>query len=152
IYPNQIDPIQFGGKTFTPPRGRCWSFRSRRLGNDISPMERLLNAGRLCAAANALDGKRYLADFPYRMLSNWWDGLGGAPEPLYVVQTNPEVVRRCIHMTTDPGDLVLDPTCGSGTTAYVAEQWGRRWITIDVSRIPLALTRQRLLTATFLWY
>src|SRR5262249_1540970 len=113
---------------------------------------RLLNAGRLCAAANALDGKRYLADFPYRMLSNWWDGLGGAPEPLYVVQTNTEVVRRCIHMTTDPGDLVLDPTCGSGTTAYVAEQWGRRWITIDVSRIPLALTRQRLLTATFLWY
>src|SRR5205823_243044 len=68
------------------------------------------------------------------------------------VQTPNKVVARCMLMTTDPGDLVLDPTCGSGTTAYVAEQWGRRWITIDVSRVPLALTRQRLLTATFPWY
>ena len=70
----------------------------------------------------------------------------------YVVQTNTEVIQRCILMTTDPGDLVLDPTCGSGTTAYVAEQWGRRWITIDTSRVPLALARQRLLTATFPYY
>jgi adenine-specific DNA-methyltransferase len=71
---------------------------------------------------------------------------------VYVVQTNTKIVERCLLMTTDPGDLVLDPTCGSGTTAYVAEQWGRRWITVDVSRVPLALTRQRLLSATFTWY
>ena len=73
-------------------------------------------------------------------------------EKLYVVQTATRVIQRCILMTTDPGDLVLDPTCGSGTTAYVAEQWGRRWITIDTSRVPLALARQRLLTATFPYY
>ena len=77
---------------------------------------------------------------------------GFADPKLYVVQTTPTVIQRCLLMTTDPGDLVLDPTCGSGTTAKVAEQWGRRWITIDVSRVPLALTRQRLLTATYPWY
>ena len=71
---------------------------------------------------------------------------------MYVVQTLPKVIQRCMLMTTDPGDLVLDPTCGSGTTAYIAEQWGRRWITIDTSRVPLALARQRLLTATFPYY
>src|SRR5580692_12924452 len=86
------------------------------------------------------------------MVSNWWDALGGASNPIYVVQTNTEIVKRCILMTTQPGDLVFDPTCGGGTTAYVAEQWGRRWITIDTSRVPLALTRQRLLTATFPYY
>ncbi|MFH0812510.1 MAG: site-specific DNA-methyltransferase [Pseudomonadota bacterium] len=80
----------------------------------------------------------------------WSDTMGGAD--LYVVQTTPKVAQRCLLMTTDPGDLVLDPTCGSGTTAYVAEQWGRRWITIDTSRVPLALARQRLLTATFPYY
>src|SRR5947209_15319404 len=77
---------------------------------------------------------------------------GFSQEKLYVVQTVPSVIERCMLMTTAPGDLVFDPTCGSGTAAYVAEQWGRRWITIDVSRVPLALTRQRLLTATFPWY
>jgi adenine-specific DNA-methyltransferase len=84
----------------------------------------------------------------------WTDTRWGfeAAQKLYVVQTNTKVVQRCLLMTTDPGDLVLDPTCGSGTTAYVAEQWGRRWITIDTSRVPLALARQRLLTATFPWY
>src|SRR5206468_9480742 len=75
----------------------------------------------------------------------------GAPKT-YVVQTTPRVIERCILLTTDPGDLVVDPTCGSGTTAYCAEQWGRRWITVDTSRVPLALARQRLLTATFPWY
>ena len=96
--------------------------------------------------------KSYLDDFGYVPLSNWWDGLGGASDPIYVVQTNAEIIRRCMLMTTDPGDLIIDPTCGSGTTAYVAEQWGRRWITIDTSRVPLALARQRLLTATFPYY
>jgi adenine-specific DNA-methyltransferase len=115
-------------------------------------MDRLAAAGRLIATEGQLRFKSYLDDFGYVSLSNWWDNLGGAPNPIYVVQTNPEIVQRCMLMTTRPGDLVLDPTCGSGTTAYVAEQWGRRWIAIDTSRVPLALTRQRLLTATFPYY
>jgi adenine-specific DNA-methyltransferase len=96
--------------------------------------------------------KRFATDFGYTEVTNWWDEFGGATNPIYVVQTNVEVVKRCILLTTDPGDLVFDPTCGSGTTAYVAEQWGRRWITVDTSRVPMALARQRLLTATFPWY
>ncbi len=93
--------------------------------------------------------------FPYIESTNIWTDTamsGFAETKLYVVQTDTKVIKRCILMTTDPGDLVLDPTCGSGTTAYVAEQWGRRWITVDVSRVPLALARQRLLTATFPYY
>src|SRR5271156_3550023 len=85
-------------------------------------------------------------------MSNWWDGLGGAPNQVYVVQTNVELVKRCILMTTDPGDLVLDATCGSGTTAYVAEQWGRRWITVDTSRVALALARARIMGARYPYY
>ena len=85
-------------------------------------------------------------------MSNWWDGLGGAQNQVYVVQTNVELVKRCILMATDPGDLVLDPTCGSGTTAYVAEQWGRRWITIDTSRVALALARARVMAARYPYY
>jgi adenine-specific DNA-methyltransferase len=104
---------------------------------------------------NSLRYKRYLNDFPVFPLSNVWTdtGVSGfADKKVYVVQTNPSVIARCLLMSTDPGDLVLDPTCGSGTTAYIAEHWGRRWITIDTSRVPLALARQRLLTATFPWY
>src|SRR5262249_25982077 len=95
------------------------------------------------------------SDFPVFAVTNFWDDtrISGFSDPkTYVVQTGTKVIERCILMTTDPGDLVIDPTCGSGTTAYCAEQWGRRWITIDTSRVPLALTRQRLLTATFPWY
>ncbi|MBI3980183.1 MAG: site-specific DNA-methyltransferase [Chloroflexi bacterium] len=91
-------------------------------------------------------------DWPYVARSNMWDDLHGEQEMVYAVQTNRKVVERCVLMTTDPGDLVLDPTCGSGTTAYVAEQWGRRWITCDTSRVALALARQCILTATFPYY
>jgi adenine-specific DNA-methyltransferase len=115
-------------------------------------MHQLREAGRLYATGDSLDGKRYLDDFPFKERTNWWDGLGGAADPIYVVQTNEEVVQRCILMTTDPGDLVLDPTCGSGTTAHVAEQWGRRWITSDTSRIALNIAKTRLMTATYPWY
>jgi len=99
--------------------------------------------------------KRYIDDFSARSITNVWDdtSTGSFTEAkIYAVQTGTKVIDRCIQMTTDPGDLVLDPTCGSGTTAYVAEQWGRRWITIDTSRVPLALARQRLLTATYKYY
>ena len=118
-------------------------------------LDRLSTAGRLAAMGKTLRYIRYLKDFPFFPINQLWDttGISGyASEKLYVVQTSPSVVERCILMTTMPGDLVLDPTCGGGTTAYCAEQWGRRWITIDTSRVPLALARQRLLTSTFDWY
>ncbi len=151
--PNQMDALNVDGVSFTPPNGRCWSFRSKKSeGDDLSPMESLGIAGRLVAGKTALDGKRYLDDFPYKTISNWWDGLGGASRPVYVVQTNERIVERCLLMTTEPGDLVLDPTCGSGTTAVVGERWGRRWITCDTSRVAIALARQRLMTSSFDYY
>jgi len=107
------------------------------------------------ATTNSIQFRSFIGDLPISITHNLWtDTISGSfnEEKLYVVQTNPKVVERCLLMTTDPGDLVLDPTCGSGTTAYVAEQWGRRWITCDTSRVPLALARQRLLTATFDYY
>jgi adenine-specific DNA-methyltransferase len=118
-------------------------------------MSRLAAANRIMLVGNTLRYKRYLSDYPVYELDNIWNDTarsGFSRKKQYVVETSTKVVERCLHMTTDPGDLVLDPTCGSGTTAYVAEQWGRRWITCDTSRVPLALARQRLLTATFRWY
>jgi adenine-specific DNA-methyltransferase len=149
---NQMAPVVFNGKSYLPPRDRCWSHTSKSQGQALTGMERVAVSGRLMASSTSLDFKRYLDDFPYKTISNWWDGLGGAANPIYVVQTNERVLERLILMTTDPGDLVLDPTCGSGTTAYVAEQWGRRWITIDTSRIALALARTRLMSARYPWY
>jgi adenine-specific DNA-methyltransferase len=149
---NQSLPFEFRGKTYSPPRGSCWKTTVQTDDGSEPGMTRLAEAARLLAGEGQLRFKRYLDDFGYIPLSNWWDALGGASEPLYVVQTNTEILQRCILMTTDPGDLVLDPTCGSGTTAFVAERWGRRWITCDASRVPLALARQRLLTATFDYY
>ncbi|MBP8198166.1 MAG: site-specific DNA-methyltransferase, partial [Chromatiaceae bacterium] len=122
---------------------------------DARGLANLAKNRRMIWVGNTLRYVRYLDDFPVYPLSNKWDDTGTsgfAAHKEYVVQTNPIVIQRCMLMTTDPGDLVLDPTCGGGTTAYVAEQWGRRWITCDTSRVPLALTRQRLLTATFPWY
>jgi adenine-specific DNA-methyltransferase len=117
-------------------------------------MRRLIDAGRVVSTGKVLGYKRYEDDFGFMPHTNVWDDtvLGTFTQKLYVVQTSPAAVERCVLMTSDPGDLVLDPTCGSGTTAYVAEQWGRRWITIDTSRVPLALARQRLLTSTFPYY
>ena len=89
---------------------------------------------------------------PFKNISNWWDGFRGALDQVYIVQTNERLVERCILMATDPGDLVLDPTCGAGTTAYVAEKWGRRWITIDTSRVALALARARLMGAKYPYF
>jgi adenine-specific DNA-methyltransferase len=149
---NQMDPIVIDGKSYSPPRGRCWSHTSRSQNGELPGMERVKLAGRLIASGKSVDFKRYLDDFAYKSVSNWWDRLGGASKPIYVVQTNVEIIRRCILMTTDPGDLVLDPTCGSGSTPYVAEQWGRRWIAIDTSRVALALTRSRLMGAMYPYY
>lgn len=96
--------------------------------------------------------KQYLSDFSFTKFDNCWSDQPAAETRNYVVQTADKFVQRCMLMTTEPGDLILDPTCGSGTSAYVAEQWGRRWITIDTSRVPLALARQRLLTSSYSWY
>jgi adenine-specific DNA-methyltransferase len=142
-----LKAYEFDGQTFTPGTG---TFRT-----DAAGMKRLESARRLMAVGKTLTFVRYLDDFAYRPRNDIWDDTrqsGFADAKLYVVQTGNRVIERCLLMTTDPGDLVLDPTCGSGTTAYVAEQWGRRWITIDTSRVPLALARQRLLTATFPYY
>jgi adenine-specific DNA-methyltransferase len=149
---NQMDPVPLHGRSFSPPKGRCWSHTSRSADGRLSGMAKVALADRLVANGGSLDFKRYLDDFPLKFMSNWWDGLGGAADPIYVVQTNPEIIKRCLLMTTDPGDLVLDPTCGSGTTAYVAEQWGRRWITIDTSRVALALARTRLMASRYPYY
>jgi adenine-specific DNA-methyltransferase len=140
-------PFEHKGKTFIPRGGKSW--RTNEPGMNV-----LDSKNRLFVLGSKLYFKLYHSDFPYTSLLNTWtDTVAGYAETkLYVVQTHPKVIRRCMLMCTDPGDLVLDPTCGSGTTAYVAEQWGRRWITIDTSRVPLALARQRLLTATFPWY
>jgi adenine-specific DNA-methyltransferase len=141
-------PIEFNGKKYDIGNNKHW--KTHRGG-----LETLSKVGRLFAVGNTLTFKRYEKDFPFAPFNNMWDDTVRstfAASKLYVVQTNTKVIDRCILMTTSPGDLVLDPTCGSGTTAYVAEQWGRRWITIDTSRVPLALARQRLLTATFPYY
>ena len=139
---------QYEGKSFTPSDSRGWS--TTREG-----LDRLSQLGRLVSEGTNLNYKRYAGDFPVVKIANSWADMSGGAlvhQKTYVVQTAEKVIQRCIQMTTDPGDLVFDPTCGSGTTAVVAEQWGRRWITTDVSRVPLALARQRLLTATYPYY
>ena len=144
-----VFPVTVDGKTVTPIKG---GWKTNREG-----MDRLIAARRVYAGSGkSLGYIRYLDDFPAAPLANCWsDTLGQGQfggDKLYVVQTATKVVERCLLMATDPGDLVVDPTCGSGTTACVAEQWGRRWITIDTSRVALALARQRLMAALFPWY
>jgi len=143
--PNMTIDYAFEGQTFHPGPNKHWR-------TDKEGLNRLASAGRIVKAGNTLRYKQFLDDFAWTEVATIWTDTGRDPENYYVVQTPSNVIERCVLMTTDPGDLVLDPTCGSGTTAYVAEQWGRRWITIDTSRVPLALARQRLLTATFDYY
>ena len=142
---NQDFDFEFEGKTYPPPKRNCWK-------TDRAGMEKLAAAKRLFPSGETLRYVLFHQDYPVGRVTNLWADTAGADDQLYVVQTNTEVVKRCMLMTTDPGDLVLDPTCGSGTTAYVAEQWGRRWVSCDTSRVPMALARQRMLTATYPWY
>jgi len=139
--------FNFEGKTFTP-KGRYWS-------TSASGLNKLRAVGRLAAVGDTLRYKRYFDDFPVVVLNSSWNDTGTGTQTedrVYVVQTSTKVIERCLLMATDPGDLVLDPTCGSGTTAYVAEQWGRRWITCDTRRVSLALARTRLMAAKFSYY
>jgi adenine-specific DNA-methyltransferase len=137
-------PVRFQGKNWLPSGG-FW--KTSELG-----FSRLIKAGRIGAGTKTLQYRRYLDDFPAYEISNVWTDVAGTPDKVYVVQTAPAVIQRCVLMATDPGDLVLDPTCGSGTTAMVAEQWGRRWVTIDTSRVALALARARLMGARYPYY
>jgi adenine-specific DNA-methyltransferase len=139
--------VEVDGSTYVPGKG---GWKTNRDG-----MHRLAVADRLIGVGKTLQYVRYIDDFPAFPINNLWEDTvtSGFGDPkLYVVQTNTKVVERCILMTTDPGDLVLDPTCGSGTTAYVAEHWGRRWITTDTSRVALTLARTRLMAAKFPYY
>lgn len=137
--------IELDGKRYPPPGRKSWS-------TNPAGVERLKAAGRIFVLGKDPYFKQYQTDFPHSQLENCWTDKPAARAKNYVVETAEKFVTRCMLMTTDPGDLVFDPTCGSGTTAFVAEQWGRRWITTDTSRVPLALARQRLLTATFDYY
>lgn len=141
-------PFVFNGRSYLPPASSHWK-------TTPDGMQKLVMANRFMALGNSLRYKRYVDDFPSFPINNIWMDAGTsgfADKKTYVVQTNPKVIERCQLMTTDPGDLVLDPTCGSATTAFVAEQWGRRWITIDTSRVALALARTRLMSAKFPYY
>lgn len=137
--------VCIGGETFLPRHGKHWK---------TSPdgIARLNERGRIQKLGTTIWYKRYVDDFPVIPMNDRWESLQIGVELSYVVQTSPMVIQRCMLMTTDPGDLVLDITCGSGTTAYVAEQWGRRWITCDTSRVAITLAKQRLMTATFDYY
>ncbi len=137
--------VRFDGRPFTPTMKERWK-------TNEEGMKRLLAARRVGAAGNTLSYVRFIDDFPAFAITNSWEdtGVAGFGDPkTYVVQTNAKVVERCLLMTTDPGDLVLDPTCGSGTTAVVAERWGRRWIAIDTSRVAVTLARSRLMAARY---
>jgi adenine-specific DNA-methyltransferase len=155
---NQSHILEYQGRFFDPglAKGNCWKHTAVDTTiagkTEYSGMRRLAFADRLHIGKEQIGLVRYLGDFGLQPISNWWDGFGGAPDQVYVVQTNERIIERCLLLATDPGDLVLDPTCGSGTTAYVAEQWGRRWITIDTSRVALALARARIMGARYPFY
>jgi adenine-specific DNA-methyltransferase len=138
--------MYFEGGTFYPGR-RWWGFPEEST-------KQIIKAGRIRRQGKSVASLRYWNDYAVAELSNLWvdTASGSGMDKVFVVQTNVEVVKRCVLMATDPGDLVLDPTCGSGTTAYVAEQWGRRWITIDTSRVALALARARIMGARYPYY
>ena len=149
---NQSLPFRFAGREFHPGEGSCWKTTVRTDDGSTPGMDRLAAAERLWVGKKQIRFKAYRSDFGFKRLTNFWTGLGGPKDPIYVVQTNSRIVERLILMTSDPGDLVMDSTCGSGTTAFAAEQCGRRWITIDTSRVALALAKHRLMTAQYDYY
>jgi len=140
--------FEFQGRCYHPGVNRHWK-------TTLEGLQKLVWANRLFASRNSLRQKRLPTDFPWSELNNiWTDTIMGSfhEDKRYVVQTSPKVIQRCVLISTDPGDLVLDPTGGSGTTAYVSEQWGRRWITVDTSRVALTITRTRLMSARYPYY
>ena len=141
-------PVEFQQKSYVPPANSHWKVT-------VDGLKRVMKASRVQSTKASIQFRSFIEDFPISITNNiWTDTITGSfnDDKVYVVQTNPDVIKRCMLMTTDPGDLVLDPTCGSGTTATVAEQWGRRWITIDTSRVALALARARIMGARYPFY
>jgi adenine-specific DNA-methyltransferase len=147
LTPSCVYPIEYKGEVFYPTANSSWK-------TNKSGTLRLIEKNRLTKNGNSINYVRFAEDFPINPITNFWpDGASGVGmDKRYVVQTNEKIIQRCLLMSTDPGDLVLDPTCGSGTTAFVAEQFGRRWITVDTSRIALNIAKTRLMTATFPYY
>jgi DNA methylase N-4/N-6 domain protein len=144
--PERKFSISLDGTCFTPKEGYVWRGK-------YDQIQRLIEKNRLIKTNEGYEYKFYISDFPAIEITNLWeDTAGKVPNMIYAVQTNEKIIQRCMLITTDPGDLVLDITCGSGTTAFVAEQWGRRWITCDTSRVAIAIAKQRLMTATFDYY
>lgn len=139
---NTETPVVINGIKYFCPSQRHWSVDPQRI-------EKVYKAGYIEISGNTPRRRDFFHHTPGSLLTNMWTDTMGASDPIYVVQTNTKIVERCVLMATDPGDLVLDPTCGSGTTAYVSEQWGRRWLTIDTSRVALALARIRIMGAKF---
>ncbi|MDE0119185.1 MAG: site-specific DNA-methyltransferase [Bdellovibrionales bacterium] len=140
-------PFEFEGAVFRPHKNRHWSL------SYPESMEALKESGRIIKNGTKLRWKYYIDDYPLKVLSEVWNDTSGfSSNQKYVVETRPKVIERCLLMATNPGDVVFDPTCGSGTTAYVAEKWGRRWITCDTSRVAITLAKQRLMTSVFDYY
>ena len=160
--PKELEVIRFGDLTKPGPgakyqvgfEGKSYNSKSRWWGMPQDTMSRAIRAGRIIGGSTMISYQRHLSDWQAFPITNLWTdtGTGSGLDKVYVVQTDEKIIQRCILMATDPGDLVLDPTCGSGTTAYVAEQWGRRWITIDTSRVAVALARSRLMGARYPYY
>jgi adenine-specific DNA-methyltransferase len=147
---NTMRKISFKGSEYKPTAGH-WRTSADLIEKHLMPAGRVLKAGK------TIRFKKFFDDFGCLSLTNLWDDVGGGIQSrndpkIYVVQTSTSIIQRCLIMATNPGDLVIDPTCGAGTTAYVAEQWGRRWITIDTSRVALALARARIMGARFPFY
>ena len=142
---HRLHPLMVDGKPFFPPTDRQWS-------SAFENMHRLVYADRLIPTGRTVAYKRFIDDFAVVPSNNIMERTLLGTQRVYIVETAPSVIQRCILMSSDEGDLVLDPTCGSGTTAYVAEQWGRRWIVIDTSRVALALARSRMMAARFPYY
>ncbi|RYF46794.1 MAG: site-specific DNA-methyltransferase, partial [Cytophagaceae bacterium] len=138
-------PLKFEGASFTPGGGRSWKTNQQGI-------DRLIKAGRIGCTGKSVQYRRFLHDYPGYEIANIWMDIAIRTDKQYIVETSTSAIQRCILMTSDPGDLILDPTCGSGTAAYVAEQWGRRWITIDTSRVALALARARIMGARYPYY
>jgi len=132
--------------------GKVYDSGKKWWGQKKEDIQKLVNLKRVVPYGNSLTFIRYLDDFPYKQLENLWDGLSGARNKVYVVQTNEEVIRRCILMSSDVGDIIFDPTCGGGTTAVASERFGRKWISCDTSRVALNLSRKRLMTEIYDFY
>lgn len=137
--------VEYNNKKFSPPSGQCWPTNEEGMKN-------VIKSGRVHVEGEHLRRIVYLDEYSHKKIVSLWSDTTGARDQNYIVETSPKVIERCVQMTSEPGDLILDITCGGGTTAFVAEKWGRRWITCDTSRVALTLSKQRLMTSKYDYY